>query len=507
MRGLIKTIFILPAVLALASCYGIEKENYKQLAGIEIDLEDGARLYTALLEPLVVDIDVRSANDNELTYEWAVGPIDKEKGFPIMTDTTFISDRKDLDYAFNRIGDFVLRLKVDNGETIVFRYYNLRVTTGVDEGIVVLSADDRDDGYLSFIKTRTPDEIRDGSREFWLDVVSEMNPDYALKHPNDMYLSYSSEYDAASLIVILSDGDGSIIKMDPRTFLVAARNKLGDYGAGLKPLRIVGEATTLSKALFDAYAAYILGSDGNLYRYDLGGDILAIRTDCLGLNLTHAYEFRQEYGITHDRNYYFRSGNLIVHPASMTRGVFSADLDAYDVDIINIGAQRNYSAFQIVARSRENGEICHFSCGLSILMGISVAPPLPSYDEPNLCIDENSIVLASRQTDKAIYNFNDNIYEWEVTNNNNPRISNLPVALDPPLPAGEHIVTIGINGDPKDGASAENHLYIATYNDSRAGETKGSLYVYEIPEYKLVKAYEGMFYKPLKVFYKYPISL
>ena len=52
----------------------------------------------------------------------------------------------------------------------------------------------------------------------------------------------------------------------------------------------------------------------------------------------------------------------------------------------------------------------------------------------------------------------------------------------------------------------ETLLYVATYNPDRAGELKGSLYIFQFSDDTLVKKYEGICNDPVQVMYKYRIS-
>ena len=62
-------------------------------------------------------------------------------------------------------------------------------------------------------------------------------------------------------------------------------------------------------------------------------------------------------------------------------------------------------------------------------------------------------------------------------------------------PVGEEITTLGRSYD-------ENYLYVGTYNPARSGK-KGSLYIYDFATQNLVKSYEGIVDKPVKILYKY----
>ena len=75
------------------------------------------------------------------------------------------------------------------------------------------------------------------------------------------------------------------------------------------------------------------------------------------------------------------------------------------------------------------------------------------------------------------------------------------------VPEKEVISCIATNFMGKAADSAgEDLLYVATYNDSRSGEKKGSLYVYRFSDNTLVKSYEGICNRPVAVLYKYRLK-
>lgn len=114
-------------------------------------------IYAKATETLHLDkLRVESESGQDLVYEWSYG---KPAGdFPGMVDTTFISSSPTLDYAFDKAGNYVLRLRIDNGESIGFHYYDLRVQAGFDEGFLILCNDDEGAGSLAFVKKRSPQE-------------------------------------------------------------------------------------------------------------------------------------------------------------------------------------------------------------------------------------------------------------------------------------------------------------------------------------------------------------
>ena len=80
-----------------------------------------------------------------------------------------------------------------------------------------------------------------------------------------------------------------------------------------------------------------------------------------------------------------------------------------------------------------------------------------------------------------------------------------PTAPKITLPEGEQVISICTNFQGSfQGATGtfENLLYVATWNPDRAGDKKGSVYVFQFSDDSRVKAYEGICGKPVKVMYK-----
>ena len=219
MKQLAKYLLPLCCGIALASCYGLDKEEYRELAPITVSGLDRT-IYAKATETLHLDkLRVESESGQDLVYEWSYG---KPAGdFPGMVDTTFISSSPTLDYAFDKAGSYVLRLRIDNGESIGFHYYDLRVQAGFDEGFLILCNDDEGAGSLAFVKKRSPQEEAEGAQEIW-DNLLTINPEYDFRSLRDVYVFSSPGY-ASGILISSGDDEGSIYRLDPVTLIVTYR--------------------------------------------------------------------------------------------------------------------------------------------------------------------------------------------------------------------------------------------------------------------------------------------
>ncbi len=485
--------------LFMASCYGLEDENFKELAKITVDTEQ-EWVYTKLGETCVFDLPVESERDLPMSYEWCYGPVNIiNGGFPNMTDSTFISNERTINKVFTRMGDYVLRLKVDNGESILFKYFRLRVASGLDEGVAILCDDGDGSGSLTFVKSRTPEEIANDEQEIWEDVFSLINPGMELSAPTDMYLTYytAASQKNASFIVTTGDDQGSVYKMDPRTFEVTNYFKMQEMYE-TSGVRFAGEAASTA-----AYYGFILGENGNLYRYDLAGDAIGTRSDCIGFGITRAWELHTATNATGApyRDFLFANETQFFVPGN---GVVNSHTIAEGYEIVNVGVTRiGTRRYHIVLRHKTTGEVKQYTITNNLRTVYAGTDYTPAGE---LCMDSKSVLVNTNQNSYAYYVYNNKIYRWNVSSNT-AQIPTQPTDIN--IPAGEQIISMGTNGDPEVGGSPEDLLYVATYNPDRTGENKGSLYIFRLSDHVRMDggAYEGICKKPIKVLYKYPVSI
>ena len=282
MKQTIYRTVLLGMAFCTTACFDAEDENFRTLEPISFN-EVSATIDVSLGEELVYD-KLQVESELPVTYEWAYGkPKASDKDEYAMESIEVISDKADIRYTFNRIGTYLLRLKVDNGECIVYKYFTLNVNSGLDEGILILNNDAEGNGTLTFIKKRTEDEIAANEQEIYPDIFASINPDNPLKKGTSMYISdyTSKEIQYTSLLVATADESGTIYKLNPKTFELYAINRLGtEYGASC--VEFAGEATNAA-----AYYVLIRGNNGHTYRYDLFADIIGERPDAVEAGLVN----------------------------------------------------------------------------------------------------------------------------------------------------------------------------------------------------------------------------
>ena len=204
------------AVFGMTACYGIKDEDFPEMSAITFS--EVSNVIDVNIGEELVYTDLKVNSSLPVTYEWSYGQRKQTGTQQDMASITVISDKADIRYTFNRVGTYILRLKADNGEDIQFKYFTLNVNSGMDEGVLVLCDDDVK-GTLTFIK-QLPENAGADEQEIFPDVFSLINPGQELKKPTDMFISAytSKEVQYRSLLISTADENGTIFKLEPKTF-------------------------------------------------------------------------------------------------------------------------------------------------------------------------------------------------------------------------------------------------------------------------------------------------
>ncbi|MBO5193786.1 MAG: hypothetical protein J6B62_02705 [Bacteroidales bacterium] len=492
----IYNIFLMPLLLVLVpSCYGIDEENFKVLEPIAfndvsptIDVMNGEELVYG-------DLVVTSALP--CTYEWAYGvkKSSASAGEYDMQSIQVISDKPDIRHTFTRVGQYILRLRVDNGESIAYKYFTLNVNSGLDEGVLILSNDEEGNGALTYIQNETDVE----KSKVWDDIFTTINTDNTLVRATDMYLSShtASGVTYKQLLVSTDDGRGSIYKLDPMSFALYNTMPLREL-IGTSCLEFSGEAT--SGATYNY--VFQVGADGKTLRYDLFADFVTERTDATASG--EAKGSKMMISTTNRKPVLYNETTLFLPGYGK---VTTQTLKGYN--IVNFYSDRSKNVVYVLFRSQEDKDTYRIKTTTNTL-GAFKDPPVNKADfsAPEMTMTEESALVTSLAAPNYIYYSNANkVYRFDIQS---VAFASAPVVT---LPDGETICDMatsyvvkggstGFEGTAGDNIKNERYLYIATYNENRTGDRKGSLYIYDFSTHELVVGYEGIFGRPVRVMYK-----
>ena len=497
MKKLLKYFIPLCSGIVLISCYGLEKEEYRELAPITVSGVEQT-IYAKATEKLTLNnLRVESGNDHEIEYEWAYGR--PQGDFPNMIDSMFISSSPTLDYAFNKAGRYVLRLRIDNGESIGFYYYDLRVQAGFDEGYLLL-CDDEGAGTMTFVKVRSPQEEADNEQEIWDDVLS-INSEYDFRNLRDVYIFSTPGY-TSGILISTGDDKGSIYRLDPVTLEVTYHMKsMDEYG--ILTNRIVGEKTSGT-----SHYAYLVGEDGSLYRYEFPANMLIRRETPYPIEFTYqGYGYYPGTGVNYGvREPVFFTADGYVR-CSSAKIIGAAAPEGYE--FINfagtrLGSEMYYAVTRSLKGSPREIKILSTRGSNPSLSPVSGGTYL---ETSPMLLDRNSKMVNTKLNTHAYYNYDNKIYHWAM-GGTTPEV---PAEGDQPditLPDGEQIMDICTNAVPSTSSTVidDDKLLIATYNPTVTDRKPGSLYLYDLRTMKKEKEWIGICEKPVAVAYKFPTS-
>ena len=485
--------------VAVSSCWKIDEGDTVDLAPIEFKVASDTINADLGVELKYEGLTVKS--DREVSYEWSYGqPADgKTVADHIFKTGTIenVSTSPTIDYTFTKLGTFILRPRADNGESIQYKYFTLNVNSGYDEGVTILSNGESGDGHLTFIKTLTSEEATAGKQEVFPDVFSSINPGQTLRNGKELFMSNATvkKVDYSGLLIATDDENGTMWHMEAKTFQLFKKSSMLSAGSRFKAFG--GELASTS-----GFAAFILGENSHIYRYDM---MMGDYTDMTDIKpMTRIFGGLSRTSATSESvraTIYYTDDTLCLRRNASAGAVYYSE-KGYSV--VNMATMRTAkkNGLYVLFRKKENPDEYLIrntdgvgGSGTFKNWGTSV-----NFTTSDLKMDEDSKFVNTKHSADVYYTFQNAIYRWSL-------ISAPATKPTITLPAGEQIRDIATNfkGRGK-GDDGEDLLYVVTYNPSRAGDKKGSLYVYSFSDDSLVRSYEGICDDPVSVLYKYRVN-
>jgi len=495
----------LGVALTAVSCFGIQEENYPDLSPIIITAQSDTINAQLGVELHYTGISIESEGD--VTCEWSYGEPKSNttvEQHQFATRTVLETTSPTIDYTFTKLGSYILRLKVDNGESIVYKFFRLNVNSGFDEGVAILDNDPEGNASIAFIKTLTAEEKARGDQE-----VFHLAPVTGLRNGVALYMcnaSLSNLGDQAGFAVATADADGTMYLIQPKTFeLVISSGMRPEFGTACREMG--GEYARVHDM-----GSYCISEDGRVFRFDL---LLGYITEITGfptalervtgaLNRSSATSASTIYPV------FFNKDWLCVR-SSVSAGVKRITQEGYE--IVNVACARTSNLYPVYAILRSKADPSAYriqrttfsSGGTTTWQVVDGEVFHTDFRTTDLKMDMQSKIVNTKASSDVYYTYGNAIYRWGLGTSPGirPAIS---------LPQGEQIRDIATNFMGKAAAAStsldvgEDLLYVATYNPGRSGDRKGSLYVYRFSDDSLVAAYEGICHDPASVVYKYRIN-
>ena len=407
----------------------------------------------------------QSGEELPLTYEWGYGSLnmsgDEIADYPIGDSLRIISRDPQLRYSFRELGTFGLSLKVENGESIRFKYFVLQIDSEFSEGITILSRDEAGKGRLSFMKTLTKEEVNAGLKpSFRTDIMEVINPGIEMVDVTDMAQEKNR-------LLVSSGSTGRIYNMDARTFDVEGMTSFQ------------GTYPTCSFREFAGISAhnnmYILSDDKRAYVYD-----------CMlnELVLTRYFEdVEVDASCIGNRPVFVNYGSSVLYsPASGGLYESAGKFIPFDIHAICFIGTTLY----VVSTMKTAPEQVYLASTTATFPNPTILQFYVSAEA--IRIDRESICVGCSELKCIFYTYGNAIYCWKVD-------QKLPTTPYITVPEGMEITTLSM--DPE-----EKLLYVGLYEKNSAKAFKGSLYIYDAQNRDLISTYPHVADKPLRVVYK-----
>ena len=407
----------------------------------------------------------QSGEEFPLVYEWSYGVLNTNDNgmasYPIKDSLHVISHDPELRYTFRELGTFGLRLRVENGESIRYKYFVLQVDTEFSEGITVLSLDEEGKGRISFMRTLTKDEVDLGKESvFRTDIMDMINPYVELEDVKDMV-------QVNDRLLICSGDAGRIYNLDSRTFDIEGMTSFKETYPDCSFVSFAGISSSNNM--------YLVSRDRRGYVYDYVLDELMLTEYFKDLDVDAAVSVDKPVFVDYKTSMFY----------SPKVGGVNSSLNKYtDFDI---GAICSVGDSVYVMATFKSIPSCIYLSWTTSTLGNPIV--VQFYDSPvPLQVNPNSLLVGSNLYKCLYYTYENNVYCWDLK-------KQLPTTPVIGAPAGMDVTSLSMDAEGK-------LLYVGLYEKGETENLKGHLYIYDVKTSTLINKYHNIADKPIKIIYK-----
>ena len=211
---------VLMAWLVPGACIDDKTSGFKTDGSpIVISVQDTV-VYQDFGFPLVIEPEITQLlSDLPLKYEWRWMAMDGGEGSDSLR---FISGEKVFEHKFSRAGVFKIRLRVENQYGSSFKYFTANIRAPFEQGLLILSNDEEDNGRLSFVRLKEENELLDKENtDFNSNAFGQANPEIILRGARDVIFARTGkDYPYSYVLAISSEPEQKIYFLNGRYFLM-----------------------------------------------------------------------------------------------------------------------------------------------------------------------------------------------------------------------------------------------------------------------------------------------
>lgn len=424
-----------------------------------------------LNQTLTIDPQItQTGNELPLTYEWQV-------------DYKLYSSDKQLIFPCEKLGSYVIRLKVSNTKGSSFYITTLHINSPYEEGITILSKNAAGESMLSFMRKYSDQELIEGKTEqFETGCLRTNNPDITFpKNPTDMVKREKQ------LFISYTDAP-AIYAVNTKTFEVENIIRAPEYPTFI-PLKMNIEDNNSRNAL-------VMCENGNIYNFSTFEGVIIPAP-----NLSSSYALNTFIYTPYATNSYLwdetNSNILYAYPDGEPTTAEPETFAGHEFINFFMAVKSDY--FTVITKDKQTQKIIKTSIGLNIWdvnyddwPDIVKTYALKEQKElegttnltPSTPLTGNSIYK------ELLYAIGNKIYRWYYTDNSFPTTPWATIDLE-----GAEITTLSLSRD-------EKQLYVGVYQPLNSGHN-GHLYILDSDTGKPIGSpYPNVAYKPVKILYK-----
>lgn len=452
--------------------------------------------------PVTIDPDVTQTEpDLPLTYEWRAMSMDKNNG-EFSDSLKFIGVDRVLNYTFKNSGVYKIRLRVENKYRSEFKNFTVNVLAPFDQGILVLSNDENDNGRLSFLRAKSETEILDKKETDFNLNAFYLNSDIQLRGVRDAMLIGNKGADdkAVSQLIISSETNGMLYFTETKSFLVEYMVNVTASFPDLGPTTICssGDNFFISELVFLG-CRNKNGNPANLYALNTRGQFCY--PDEISFEQKAVYDKVMCTFVGKVTDFSRYTLTCCIDNTTGKLHLKSKSLNDYDVSEIMEGRKVVGAGFfekdRVIFVMQEDADPTSISVyktkSQSDGWSDGVMDGIPyTYKDENLNLPFGSDLVASDMYQSLFYSRGNEIYRWSPYVTSTPALPTLPIIT---LSDKDEITCMAISPD-------ELYLYVCVYNPQAKTELKGKLLIMNVKTLKIVKEFPGISDRAVKVMWK-----
>jgi hypothetical protein len=455
------------------SSYG-DESKVSELSISDVDSSTMPVINVNLGEDCVITPNVKYSGDkSNLSYEWSLGSYTSgSKGTLEVVGT----DEK-FEYFFTKGGAYYVHLKLTDGEVGLVQEYQVNVNRTFENGYVLVSNDENNNGNLAFIKTMSAEEIAAGQSQVYMEhCLSLMNEGVSDGHLVNAFLAKTTYPKTLTRLLVSTETSAYFLELN--TFTILSEIKYADTYPGFKATNFYldpsypGAYDATMKKFVNLDITYMFGFEYSYYQNFNPDIIIQYPYEAYGGIYSHSYGIVYPSTLYTYHSYYGYMSTAATD--FVDRKILTGFSEAGQTRKLDYYGYVYYTNYEyVITQSTVDGKlyITDVNCDNGTGTDLGETHEFTTTSTPAVPAQGMNVAVSSTY-DRYYYAADNSLYMFLLDGT-----YVLPDKSEYILrfPSNETITYISVN-------DSTNELYVATYNSS---SKRGSLYVYNVADLKL----------------------